>query len=53
MWFQPEYILGDFNANISLNSGSEYQLQNLENITAKGYSLYAQNGSAMLFKEDS
>jgi hypothetical protein len=53
MWFQPEYILGDFNNNISLNSGAAYQLQDFKNITADGYSLYAENGSAMLFKKDS
>lgn len=52
-WFQPEYVLGDFNDNISLNSGSDYQLQDFENITANGYSLYAQNGTAMLFKKNS
>ncbi len=51
MWFQPEYVLADFNNNISLNSGSDYQLQNFENITANGYSLYAENGTAMLYRK--
>jgi hypothetical protein len=52
MWFQPDYVLADFNNNISLNSGSGYQFQNFENITANGYFLYAENGSAMLFKRN-
>jgi hypothetical protein len=61
MWFQPEYIVGDFNPKISLNSAFGNQVQNFINITGSTivngtatfngpYSIVAYNGSAILLK---
>lgn len=65
MWFQPQYVLADFNAYISLNAESGYQLQNFINITgvvitgngtadfAGPYEIDAYNGSAILLRKKS
>jgi uncharacterized membrane protein len=61
MWFQPEYIVADFNPYISLNAGSGYQIQDFVNITGATivngsatfngpYEIYAYNGTALLLK---
>ena len=61
MWFEPEYIVADFNPYISLNAGSGSQIQNFVNITGATisgntasfnglYQIYAQNGTAILLK---
>ncbi len=62
MWFQPDYVLADFNTYISLNAGSGYQIPNFLNITgatvANGvasfngiYAIDAYNGTAILLKK--
>lgn len=62
MWFLPDYILADFNPNISLNGQSGYQVQDFLNISGVvitngvvslngSYAIYAYNGSAILLKK--
>lgn len=51
IWFKPEYILTDFNLNISLNAFSSNSYNLTRNyIIENNYSLIAQNGTAMLYK---
>ncbi len=61
MWFQPDYVLADFNPYISLNAGNGDQIPNFVNITGATivngsasfngpYGIYAYNGTALLLK---
>ncbi|MCL4365406.1 MAG: DUF2079 domain-containing protein [Candidatus Marsarchaeota archaeon] len=61
MWFRPEYILADFNSEISMSAINGYQVQNFENLTGAintpygilfngTYSVYNYSGLAILMK---
>ena len=52
LWFAPQYILTDFNENISLNAYAPNQYQNFMRLVSRGYILYAKNGTAELYKLD-
>ena len=52
-YFRPEYILVDFNLNLSLNvfSGNEAQyIDSYLNASARNYTIYSYNGTAYLIK---
>ena len=51
-WFTPQYVLADFNENISINAYAENQYQNFIEALNSNYTLYAKNGTAELYKLD-
>jgi hypothetical protein len=52
VWFPPQYILTDYNQNISLNANTANSGNQsfLNQINAGKYVLYASNGTAMLYR---
>jgi uncharacterized membrane protein len=51
IWFTPQYLLVDFNKNISADAYTDSQYQNFLYLKSGGkYQLYAKNGTAELYK---